>query len=193
MTTHFQATTSDGTVLRRSSRTKDYRFCVAALIKGRTQNNGWFCSWTSRYDLALAQRDQSSKSSNVIKVEIIPAEIITTTQATEIRKSKVTDADRYATKLAARVRKLGLSAKKHGDVVWGRFASAPATFDRDAFHALPVWGDQRREFTRAHGRQQRRNNRICKLIARKYLADNGIDLAATPALHIYADAFMVYR
>lgn len=187
MTTHFQAIAPDGTILRRSSKSRTYTF-MTAVLSTRTKKWG-DGGWASRRDLAEANASRCRNYPQTYSaVKVLPVEVIDNKAATKITKSKITSEDVYVTKLAARLRKLGLRASKQGKRVWAEFATAHATFDRDVFNALPL-GDDRRNYTRDWNRRQHNNNRICGLIARKYLADNGIDLSKEPVLKIYATRY----
>jgi len=172
MTTHFQATAPDGTLLRRSSKTRTYTYMTA--VRNKREPNKWGdAGWASRRDLADKVTRQYAKSGNFVEAVTLKVEVITNVQATKITKSKVTDADKLATKVAAKLRKAGVDASKYGKSVRVGVPRPWVGHDHPTTRDVEGWYH---DYFSEGSKIAHRNNRLARLIVRRAVERAGYKL-----------------
>lgn len=172
MVTHYQATLPNGEFVRRSSKTRKYSHAVVYKNKTNGKPNELHACWSSRRDLAEKNFVSYSKCKHLSDVQIVEATEITTHEANEVRKTKITDADKLATKVAAKLRKAGVSAWKHGKSVR---VNVPQIWigNDNPLRSAPGWYS---DYFSEGSKVCRRNNRIARLIVRRAVERAGYKL-----------------
>lgn len=161
-----------GTILRRSSQNRTYAYMTA--VRSKREPNKWGdAGWASRLDLADKVTSRYAKSGNFIEAKTLKVEVITNARATEIKKSKVTDADKLATKVAAKLRKAGVAAFKQGKAV--RVCVPQIWIGNDNPVRLTEPGWYSNPFSEG-SKISRRSRRISRLIVRRAVERAGYQL-----------------
>ena len=168
MTTHFQAIAPDGTIISRSSQTRQYTWAMVFFNKSSKK---WGATFSSRRDLAEKERSRYNGATWISQCTVVPVAVVTSKKARIVAKSKVTDADKLATKVAAKLRKAGLNAEKRGKRV--RVYVPQIWIGND--HPLNVPGWYQDYFGEA-SKIQRRSRRIARLIVRRAAERAGYQL-----------------
>ena len=182
MATTFKVTAPDGSVFFRTSQTRQYTHAVLVQYGNECQSPGTWnaISFCGRGDLAGRERDRWAKNSDrfsavlVAKVEVVPAKV----RAAKVRATETT-ASKQATKLAARLRKMGLNAKKNGDHVM----VAAVAINADPYY--DYWNsdaDRKAKIARI----MLRNTVLGKGITRRYLRSLGLN---DPCIRVFYSYF----
>jgi NaMN:DMB phosphoribosyltransferase len=141
-------------------------------VRSKREPNKWTdAGWASRLDLANAVTSRYAKSGNFVEAKTLKVEVITNAKANEIKKSKVTDADKRATKVAAKLRKAGIIASKSGTHVRVHVPLINLGDDHPA--RVPGWYF---DYFSEGSKINRRSQRIARLIARHAAAQVGYQL-----------------
>lgn len=170
MTTYFEATCPDGTIISRSSQTRQYTW--AMVFKNKTsknsKTNGWGATFSSRRDLAEKEQARYAGCEWLEQCTVVPVKTVTSKTAAARKRSKVTAEDKRAAKVAKDLRKVGIIAEKFGKQVRVHVPQVHAGNDAPRYW----WDDYNCETNKRH----RRSRRIARLIVRKAAAQAGYQL-----------------
>lgn len=166
MTTHFQAIAPDGTIISRSSQTRQYTW---AMVFYNKTGKRWGATFSSRRDLAEKEHSRYADCSWLEQCTVVPVTVVTSKAARAVTKSKVTDADKLATKVAAKLRKAGVRAEKFGKTV--RVYVPQIWISNDKVYA-GWYNDYNSELSKI----SRRSRRLSRLIVRRAVERAGYQL-----------------
>lgn len=169
MTTHFQAIAPDGTIISRSSQTRQYTWAMVFKNKTNKTGKGWGAVFSSRRDLAEKERSRYANCEWLEQCTVVPVAVVTNKAARAVAKGKVTDADKIATKVAAKLRKAGVRAEKFGKTV--RVHVPQIWIGNDKVYA-GWYNDYNSELSKI----SRRSRRIARLIVRRAVERAGYQL-----------------
>ncbi len=171
MTTYFEATCPDGTIISRSSQTRQYTW--AMVFKNKTsknsKTNGWGATFSSRRDLAEKEQARYAGCEWLEQCTVVPVKTVTSKTAAARKRSKVTAEDKLATKVAAKLRKAGVRAEKFGKTV--RVYVPQIWIGNDKVYA-GWYNDYNSELSKI----SRRSRRLSRLIVRRAVERAGYQL-----------------